>query len=120
MPHREPSRLTRRSVITLLGLGLSLCASQRFPVSRAIAQDGGSSGDDVQSFQPGQFFWHPEWSPKGPVAIIASIPKQLVFVYRNGILIGVSTSSTGKPGHTTPSGVFTILAWLRSPSTRVC
>ena len=27
----------------------------------------------------------------------------------DGVLIGVSTCSTGKPGHTTPSGVFTIL-----------
>ena len=32
-----------------------------------------------------------------------------MFVYRNGILIGVSTCSTGKPGHSTPAGVFTIL-----------
>ncbi len=90
--------------MALLGLGLGLCAGQ--PIS-AIAQDGGS--DDFQSFQPGQFSWHPERSPKGPVAIIVSIPKQLTFVYRNGILIGVSTSSTGKPGHSTPTGVFTIL-----------
>jgi hypothetical protein len=44
-----------------------------------------------------------------PVAIIVSIPKQLIFVYRNGILIGASTCSTGKPGHPTPTGVLTIL-----------
>jgi hypothetical protein len=30
-------------------------------------------------------------------------------VYRNGIEIGVSTCSTGKKGHRTPTGVFTIL-----------
>ena len=30
-------------------------------------------------------------------------------VYRNGIRIAVSTCSTGKPGHATPTGVFTIL-----------
>jgi lipoprotein-anchoring transpeptidase ErfK/SrfK len=47
--------------------------------------------------------------PALSIAIIVSIPKQLVFVYRNGILIGVSTCSTGKPGHSTPAGVFTIL-----------
>jgi len=101
MPPREIARLARRSVIALLSRALGLSAS------RAIAQDGGS--DDFQSFQPGQFSWHPDRSPKGPVAIIVSIPKQLTFVYRNGILIGVSTSSTGKPGHSTPTGVFTIL-----------
>ena len=43
------------------------------------------------------------------MAIIVSIPKQQVFVYRNGIQIGVSSCSTGKKGHETPTGVFTIL-----------
>jgi hypothetical protein len=38
-----------------------------------------------------------------------TIPEQQVFVYRNGILIGRSTVSTGKPGHGTPTGVFHIL-----------
>ncbi|MGC1177959.1 MAG: hypothetical protein ACLQF1_06780 [Methyloceanibacter sp.] len=65
----------------------------------ALAQGADSVGEDVETLQPGQFLWHPERSPKGPVAIIVSIPKQLVFVYRNDILIGVSTCSTGKPGH---------------------
>ena len=94
MKRREAARLARRSVIALLGLGLGLCAGQPISASRAIAEDPGSTSDDFQSFQPGQFTWHPERSPKGPVAIIVSIPKQLTFLYRNGILIGVSTSST--------------------------
>ena len=103
MSYREPAWLTRRSAIALLGLGMGLY------ISRVLAQDGGSSGDDIDSLQPGQFIWHPERAPKGPVAIIVSILKQRVFVYRNGIFIGVSTCSTGKPGHSTPAGVFTIL-----------
>ena len=45
----------------------------------------------------------------GRVAIIVSVPKQRVYVYRNGILIGVSTCSTGKKGFETPTGVFTVL-----------
>jgi hypothetical protein len=63
----------------------------------------------VKDLKPGQFVWHPERSPDGPLAIIVSIPEQRVFVYRNGIRIGVSTCSTGAPGHSTPTGVFTIL-----------
>jgi hypothetical protein len=43
------------------------------------------------------------------VAIIVSIPDQLVHVYRGGARIGLSTCSTGKQGHSTPTGVFTIL-----------
>lgn len=64
---------------------------------------------EVKDLKPGQFTWHPERSPSGPLAIIVSIPDQRVHVYRNGIRIGVSTCSTGAPGHSTPSGVFTIL-----------
>ncbi|MCB1500966.1 MAG: L,D-transpeptidase [Bauldia sp.] len=63
----------------------------------------------VDNLKPGEFTWHPELSPSGPVAIIVSIPEQRVYVYRNGIEIAVSTCSTGKPGHETPTGVFTIL-----------
>lgn len=37
------------------------------------------------------------------------MPKQRCFVYRNGILIGVATCSTGKNGYETPTGVFAIL-----------
>ena len=63
----------------------------------------------VDSLKPGEFTWHPELAPEGPVAIIVSIPEQRVYVYRNGVQIAVSTCSTGKPGHETPTGVFTIL-----------
>ena len=59
--------------------------------------------------KPGDFEWKPERAPEGAVVAIVSIPEQLVHVYRNGIEIGVSTCSTGKPGHRTPTGVFTIL-----------
>ncbi|MCA3572747.1 MAG: L,D-transpeptidase [Aestuariivirga sp.] len=65
--------------------------------------------EEISKLKPGQFTWHPERSPEGPVAIIVSISEQLVHVYRNGIRIAVSTCSTGKPGHATPTGVFTIL-----------
>ena len=88
---------TRRVILGALGLGLLAPA--------AIAQ----TLKDVRDLKPGEFTWHPERSPTGPVAIIVSIPDQRVHVYRGGIRIGVSTCSTGKPGHETPTGVFTIL-----------
>ncbi|MDA7947219.1 MAG: L,D-transpeptidase [Hyphomicrobiaceae bacterium] len=68
-----------------------------------------AKGRGKDGLKPGQFTWNPEASPEGPVAIIVSLPDQRVHVYRNGIRIGVSTCSTGKPGHRTPTGVFTIL-----------
>jgi hypothetical protein len=88
---------SRRTIIAGLGGGLLAPA--------AIAQ----TLKDIRDLKPGEFTWHPERSPAGPVAIIVSIPDQRVHVYRGGIRIGVSTCSTGKPGHATPTGVFTIL-----------
>jgi hypothetical protein len=41
--------------------------------------------------------------------ILISIPEQEMHVYRNGIMIGRSTVSTGSKGHNTPGGVFSIL-----------
>jgi len=70
---------------------------------------GQSMFKEIQKLKPGEFTWHPERSPDGPVAIVVSLPDQRVHVYRNGIRIAVSTCSTGKPGHETPTGVFTIL-----------
>jgi lipoprotein-anchoring transpeptidase ErfK/SrfK len=63
----------------------------------------------MPALKPGQFTWTPELAPQGPVVIVVSLPEQRAYVYRNGVRIGVSTVSTGKPGHETPTGVFTIL-----------
>ena len=43
------------------------------------------------------------------MVILVSVPDQLLYVYRNGVRIGRSTVSTGKPGKSTPTGVFTVL-----------
>jgi hypothetical protein len=92
--------LNRRSTLTLIAAAGTLA----FGAARA---------DDLvkrsKDLKPGEFTWHPERSPEGPVAIVVSIPDQRVHVYRNGIRIAVSTCSTGKPGHETPTGVFLIL-----------
>jgi len=59
--------------------------------------------------KPGEYLWFPEASPRGPIVMVVSLPEQLAYVYRNGVIIGASTISTGKKGHQTPTGVFTIL-----------
>jgi hypothetical protein len=59
--------------------------------------------------KPGDYVWHPEVSPAGPVVVFVSLPDQVLSVYRNGVRIGRSTVSTGKQGKKTPTGVFTVL-----------
>ena len=61
------------------------------------------------TLKPGDYVWHPELSATGPVVVLVSLPDQILYVYRNGVRIGRSTVSTGKPGKHTPTGVFTVL-----------
>jgi hypothetical protein len=92
---------TRRGVLAG-GAALALCGGTFGAHAQQVMKD-------IRDLKPGEFTWHPERSPVGPVAVIASIPEQLVHVYRNGVRIAVSTCSTGKPGHGTPTGVFVVL-----------
>ncbi|ETI64558.1 hypothetical protein C100_06770 [Sphingobium sp. C100] len=62
-----------------------------------------------RALRAGEFLWLPELSPEGPILLVVSIRAQRAIVYRNGVPIGISTVSTGKEGHETPTGVFTIL-----------
>jgi hypothetical protein len=71
--------------------------------------DSGSVMQAVGKLQPGQYIWVPEIAPEGPMLVIVNIGTQRLVAYRNGVPIGVSTISTGRPGHRTPLGVFTVL-----------
>jgi hypothetical protein len=59
--------------------------------------------------KPGEFVWNPAAAEIGPVVVVVSLVEQRAYVYRNGVEIGVTTISSGKPGHGTPTGVFVIL-----------
>jgi len=59
--------------------------------------------------EPGEYYWKPELSPRGPVVIVVSLPRQLMVVYRNGVQIARSTVSSGAGKKATPTGVFEIL-----------
>ncbi|GAM06585.1 L,D-transpeptidase family protein [Novosphingobium sp. MBES04] len=63
----------------------------------------------IETLKPGEWVWAPEVAPEGPVLVFVDLSRQIALVYRNGIRIGATTVSTGKPGHATPTGVFTIL-----------
>jgi lipoprotein-anchoring transpeptidase ErfK/SrfK len=64
---------------------------------------------DYGNLRAGHFIWTPQASATGPVEIVVSLPIQRAYVYRGGTLIGVSTVSSGQPGHETPSGDYRIL-----------
>ncbi|MCS0496200.1 L,D-transpeptidase [Ancylobacter sp. MQZ15Z-1] len=104
---RNLAGASRRQVLRLFGGAGAFVAG-----GAALAQQGGPAKDgevDVDALKPGAFEWYPDRAPEGFVAIIVSLPDQRCYVYRNGVRIGVSTCSTGRAGHATPVGVFTIL-----------
>lgn len=63
----------------------------------------------AEHLNPGQWIWAPQVAPTGPLLIYVDLSRQIATVYRNGVRIAVTTVSSGKPGHSTPTGVFTIL-----------
>ena len=71
--------------------------------------DGVRVSPETLALKRGQYVWEPERAPEGPLLIVASITEQVAYVYRNGICIARSSVSTGRLGHRTPTGVFTIL-----------
>jgi L,D-transpeptidase catalytic domain len=59
--------------------------------------------------RPGQYVWVPEAAPSGPILMVVNLATQRAMLFRNGIPIGITTISSGRPGRETPTGVFTVL-----------
>jgi hypothetical protein len=90
---REGSTMRRRDFLALATM-----------LTAALAWIGDAAGVDSVGF-----VWTPDEAPDGPTRVVVDIGEQHVYVYRNGVLIGESTVSTGTKGHPTPRGTFTIL-----------
>jgi hypothetical protein len=99
-------------MLRLLSILIAFLAA--LPSADAMSQPsfhtkGTPTGKPTGPLKPGEYWWAPFVSPSGPIVVLVSVPMQTVHVYRNGILVGRSSVSTGTKGHATPSGVFTIL-----------
>ncbi len=108
---REP---TNHEFTTMKFLLFSALATSFFVLERPLAlaetfTEGVRVSPQTVTLKPGEYVWEPERAPDGPLLIVASITEQVAYVYRNGIRIARSSVSTGRPGHRTPTGVFTIL-----------
>ena len=94
--------------LTILAISIGLLTASQAMERPSFHTKGTPTGKPTGTLKPGEFWWKPQLSPSGPVVVLVSIPQQTMHVYRNGILIGRSTISSGKSG-STPGGVFTIL-----------
>src|SRR6187399_35896 len=103
-PYRSPM-----IVLRVLAVSASLLAASQALEMPSFHTKGTPTGKPSGVLKPGEYWWQPQISPNGPLMVLVSVPQQTMHVYRNGILIGRSTVSTGSEGHATPGGVFTIL-----------
>ena len=99
--------ITARSLTAALFLVIA-------PATPALAQGAKESAElqfakQAEKLKPGEWVWKAEIAPQGPVLVYVDLGRQLATVYRNGVRVAVSTISSGKEGHETPTGVFTIL-----------
>ena len=96
-------RCTHVAMAGLAGLFAASAPGQQVDVS------SGSVVETVSNLKAGEYVWAPEIAPAGPMLLIVNLKTQRAVLYRNGVPIGATTVSTGKLGHSTPTGVFTIL-----------
>ncbi len=99
-------RALKFAIITLTALTALLSAAT---LPAAEHTKGRKVEPFARALKPGDYVWHPEVSPTGPVVVLVSLPDQVMHIYRNGVRIGRSTVSTGKQGKRAPTGVFTVL-----------
>ena len=64
------------------------------------------------TLRPAEFHWAPNFPVDGDVAITIDTANQIAFVFKGSQLVGVTNISTGKKGHPTPLGFWTI-NWKR-------
>jgi len=95
--------------LTTLAISIGLLIASQAMEKPSFHTKGTLTGKPTGTLKPGEYWWKPQLSPRGPLVVLVSIPQQTMHVYRNGILIGRSTVSTGAKGHSTPGGVFSIL-----------
>lgn len=97
-------RLTGFIVAGMLAANAQAALAQGSTTSSAV-----EFARQAEKLKPGEWVWAEEVSPVGPVLVYVNLERQLATIFRNGVRIAVTTVSSGKPGHETPTGVFTIL-----------
>jgi hypothetical protein len=97
-----------RLILSVAGVAL-LAPAQADSVPFWGARTSVAIDTPINRLKSGEFLWIGDVVTSGPLVMVVSLTEQRGYVYRNGILIGATSVSTGRPGHATPTGVFTVL-----------
>lgn len=110
---RKLSRFVNRFSVALFLASMPVAAIAAQDADPAVQADipaaPASLEDRALTLAPGEYLWEAQAGSDAPVAVVVSIASQRAMVFQGRTLVGVSTVSTGKAGHDTPAGRFTIL-----------
>ena len=113
-----PAR-TASSLLRALACAALLCAGSAAAATNDARLEAARQSDRVlvgHELKAGEFAWLPasEMPGTGPVTMWVNLHEQRASLFRDGQRIAVTTVSTGRPGHDTPTGVFPILGKQRT------
>ena len=77
-----------RSIVSTL---LIAACSLAYAVPFWGARESSSADTPPADLKPGEWIWGGDNKAMGPMAVIVSITEQRAYVYRNGVLVAVST-----------------------------
>ena len=95
--------------IPTLALALSSALVSAAGTAQQVELGNRNILDMVRTLKFGQYVWAPELSGDGPALVVVNLETQRLVLFRNGVPVAASTVSSGKAGHETPTGVFSIL-----------
>lgn len=99
--------MNAKRVLAICALLLSAALAHASPFWGA--RESRPVGTPPAELRPGEWVWNPAAAPSGPITVLVSLGEQRAYAYRNGVRIGYTSVSSGRPGYGTPTGVFTIL-----------
>jgi hypothetical protein len=113
------SASTRSTSLFAVACAALLCAGSAFADANAIGYGPAPYTDQAdlngRELRAGQFAWLPGAQARSdaPVTMLVNLSAQRAYLYQDGRRIAVTTVSTGRRGHDTPTGVFPILGKQR-------
>jgi len=97
---------SRKSV----GLFAGMIPLSLFAISAQARELKADFSNAAAIIEAGDYMWDTSDAGDLSVRIIISLPLQRAYVYQGQALVGMAAVSTGRDGHETPAGEFTILA----------
>ena len=72
-------------ILTTVAISIGLRTASQAMEKPSFHTKGTPTGKPTGALKPGEYWWHPEISPQGPLMLLVSVPEQTIHVYRNGV-----------------------------------